>query len=202
MNGQIVKPFTNSHWFFGGSILVASACFHFLSTPFFFWIYLVVFASLILDWMTAYEEREKTDFAIFLLNIFAVFNYISIFVSMTLKVSNPSEAFIYVPVHYVLIFVNYILWNILIAKKMNIPREKRFLVRFSVMQTITILAFFLSALSVLPFFNIKFNDIVLYLSTHTDEFSIGVLVFLSIFHLLVMGFWVRQKYYIPKMIVE
>lgn len=192
MNKQLESPFTSSHWFFGGSILIASSCFHLLSTPYFLWIYCVVFVSLLLDWMSAYQEREKTDLVLFLLNLFAVFNYVSMFISMTLKMGNFLET--YVLIHYFLIFVNYILWNVYISKKINIKREKKFLIGFSVVQSLTIIGFVLGILGVLPFFDITFNDITNYVANNTYNVLKTALVLLSIFHILIMGFWINRRY--------
>lgn len=142
--------------------------------------------------MSAYEEREKTDMVLFLFNLFAVFNYVSMFVAMTLSTGTYSG--LYILVHYILIFVNYVLWNVYIAKKINSQKEKQFLISLSVVQIFTVVGFILSVLGVLPFFDITYSDIISYLTSNTSDVLRNSLFFLSIFHITIMIFWVSKKY--------
>lgn len=171
------------------SIIIGFVCINLASANFLYIIAPVLISSVYLDWRSA-RVAEHTKVAFFLFSdLITVFNYIGIFIALTLL---PHPILGYsskIWLHWGLIFSIYILWNLIMMRMPNIEKNSfRFFLVFVLIEIpIAIFCFVI-------FFEAKYSFIYETFEYNILSYPRILLLVVSVFHASILIYWFVKTY--------
>lgn len=193
LNDPLLQPPSAVDVLYLLGIFFSFIAFNFIACGVGYLVFVVIFCSIYQDWISARVAELREHWYFLFSDLLTVFNYISLFISLTLP-SNPKLGYNErIWLHWGVIFLIYIIWNFVMLKISDTDRETRkFFFKFSMIEApIAIFCFVI-------FFEIRFsfifnataNDILRY-----PDFLLFVMAFV---HISILAYWNLETYLTSK----
>jgi len=176
--------------FYAITIIIAFSVSYYVSNHVLYFTLLVLILSILLDWKSA-EVTLIRNHPIFLFSdLISVYNYISLLLALTFQKSSTEPFSRLIWVHYFLVFVIYLGWNLtLLLVEKSDETTKRFFIGFSIAECIGTI---IPLVMLVDSLNHLMSNI---LGIDINNYGEFLIILLSSYHLIIIIAFVYITYY-------
>lgn len=174
-------------------LIAAFVSFSFVRVPVLYVIYPVLIWSIYQDWRSARVAQKRRHLYFLLSDLLTIFNYVSLFVALTLP-GHPELGYSEkIWLHWGAVFLIYIVWNLVMRALPDTDAQSRkFFLNYSLVEMPIVVFCFL------VFFEAKTRYI--FYTTKVNILAIGnpLLISMGFIHFTILTYWVYQTYIASK----
>ena len=164
--------------------------FSFISTNILYIVFPILIWSLYQDWRSARVAEQRQNWIFNIMDIITVFNYTSIFIALTLPSHTKLAYSERIWIHWGIIFIIYIIWNIIMMRMSDTDEKSRsFFLKVSTIEIpIPIYCFTI-------YLEAKIGFILKVINFDILVYSSYLLIIMVIIHSIILSYWLFKTYF-------